>query len=52
MAVSTDGGTLFLTNFASHSLQAIDVHRLPMQFNSPQVCRGTYLAGMHAFLRE
>jgi DNA-binding beta-propeller fold protein YncE len=30
MAVSSDGRTLFLTNFGSQSLQAIDIARLPL----------------------
>jgi DNA-binding beta-propeller fold protein YncE len=30
MAVSSDGRTLFLTNFASQSLQVIDIARLPI----------------------
>jgi DNA-binding beta-propeller fold protein YncE len=30
MAVSADGRTLFLTNYTSHTLQVIDLDRLPM----------------------
>jgi DNA-binding beta-propeller fold protein YncE len=33
MAISSDGRTLFLTNFSSQSLQAIDLDHLPMALN-------------------
>jgi DNA-binding beta-propeller fold protein YncE len=35
MAVSTDGRTLFLTNFGSNSLQVMDVAHLPIDPNLP-----------------
>jgi len=35
MAVSTDGRTLFLTNFGSNSLQVIDIARLPVDPKVP-----------------
>ena len=36
MALSADGHTLFLTNFGSHTLQVIDVDRLPFAPNRQQ----------------